>query len=174
MTFLCVQPSFDGSNLIHMLVVKADMDPATRMYIAIEKNNSKENADLLVETEDKSDAEVLAIDLILHGCELVEPNCVAASSRIALKTRRGRGNIVLANNADTTHYRKYGNFKMIIYRDDIPEGKGIVLYKGQGEIDSGFFFSQGPEKSFLRLNPRWRDYAMIFETTTNIDKGRPF
>ena len=182
MTFLCEQPNFDGSNMIHTLIVNFEestiedkeedniyanppRDDLKEMMLTIFKRRptDEDKKNLWTKVKNKNEAENLVVESILKECEKIEPNWIAASSKIAARTRRHRGNIIITNPADINVY----NIKMdaIFYRKDIPVGTGIVLYKGVGEVDGGFYFSQGAEETMLYFTPEWKNYAMLFNTT---------
>lgn len=174
MTFLCEQPSFDGSNIIYTLrktITEAtnsdDFGTHDRLSIEVRKcyPTDKDEKDLWMEVENKGEAEEIAIKSMLAECETVGPNWIAAGSRVAMNTRRGAGNVILIGKGARNNYNIGTQVKAIYIRYDIPDGVGISLYKGPSEIDSSFYYSMSSEGKFLFRVPTWRDYATLFDAT---------
>ena len=90
-----------------------------------------------------------------------------SANQIALRTRRGAGNIVLHNSANDVSENFNLNIQSVV-NDLVPKDTFIVLYRGDKAFDSSVFFIEDSKKLYwLENSPEclgnWEDYVQIFK-----------
>ena len=175
MTFLCRQQASIDNNGEHFI---------THLHIRVHpftmSGGYSNKKDISVKTSYPSDVKYKHLWEKVKGIDEAEKiviekalkNCVPDKSisysiyTVANKSHRGMGNTLVINPNNTMPYaEKTGILPENIWTNsNVPENKGILLYKGTGEIDAAFFFSifENDER-WLFFIPEWENYITVFD-----------